>query len=302
MTYKRIDLSRYCVLSIWFGCNNRCDICMLSRVENNLPPIGFEHFQKILRQIAEGRKYENLILSGAEVTIFEKLEEYVHYAASLNRFEKIQIQTNGRRLKDGDYARRLIRCGVNEFFISIQGMEGSHDAITGVPGSFSETIAGLRNVAGQGANAISNTVLTRNNMKDIVPLFDYLAREPVSEMQLWNFFPMERHDTGDRIVSIEAFCDLLPGLAALAERAGKPITFKSFPQCLSTGRPLFFDSRFPSTVLPDLFWEQFQECGFGRCYHRETGRCGSSQCWGLSSAYLGKYGDSRELLKPIAED
>ena len=33
-------------------------------------------------------------------------------------FETIQIQTNGRKLAEPAYLRRLIEAGVNEFFIS----------------------------------------------------------------------------------------------------------------------------------------------------------------------------------------
>ena len=118
-------------------------------------------------------------------------------------------------------------------------------------------------------------------------------------MQLWNFFPMGATDRGDSIVDLESFSGLIPDLASIATMAGKPVVLKSFPQCLSVGGPLFFDSLFPVTVLPDLFWKQFQECGFGQCFYRKTDQCKSWQCWGLSSAYLRKYGDERNLLRPI---
>ena len=275
---------------------------MLSRVENTLPPLGFAHFQAVIRDIVAEGKYQNLILSGAEVTVFDRLEEYVQFAASLGWFKKIQIQTNGRRLKDKNYADKLIRSGVNEFFVSIQGMRECHDATTGVPGSFPEAVTGLRNAAEEGANVITNTVLTQRSLNDIIPLFEFLAKESVSELQLWNFFPMEGTDTGDRIVPIESFRQLLPDLAALATEAGKPVVLKSFPQCLSPGPPLFFDSHFPATVLPDQFWEQFRECGFGQCFYRKTKQCGSGHCWGFSTAYLNKYGDERMLLSPVDAD
>jgi len=72
---------------------------------------------------------------------------------------------------------------------------------------------------------------------------------------------------------------------------------KSFPECLSRGGPGFFDSLYPVTLLPDRFWREFSECGFGTCVHR--GPCKAWQCWGLSSAYVRKYGDERDLLSPV---
>jgi len=98
---------------------------------------------------------------------------------------------------------------------------------------------------------------------------------------------------------MKEFVRLLPELAGFARSAGKALVLKSFPECLSVGEPVFFDSLFPVTVLPDRFWREFSECGFGRCFYREKGECQTGECWGLSSAYLHKYGDERELLRPL---
>jgi len=85
----------------------------------------------------------------------------------------------------------------------------------------------------------------------------------------------------------------------LGDESRKAVVFKSFPLCLSRGAPGFFDSLFPVTVLPDRFWRQFSECGFGACFHRQRNACHAMDCWGLSSAYVHKYGDERELLAPM---
>ncbi len=142
MNRSRIDLGEYCVISVWFGCNNDCAICMLSNVKSNLPFIGFDRYRKVLVDIVRDGRFENLILSGAEVTTFDSLDRYVQYAASLGWFKKIQIQTNGRRLSDRSYLGRLMRCGVNEFFVSIHGFEETHDAAVRVPGDTSDCIDG----------------------------------------------------------------------------------------------------------------------------------------------------------------
>jgi sulfatase maturation enzyme AslB (radical SAM superfamily) len=296
---SRADFSSYCVMSIWFGCNNHCTICMLSEVEQTLSGLTFDRFKEVTASLAEEGRYRNLILSGGEVTTFQDLGRYVRFAASLGWFEKIQIQTNGRRLADRHYVEHLIDCGVNEFFVSVQGLVENHDATTRVPGSFRQTMKGIDNLAGRAVGIITNTVLTTQNLPDIDALVDFLIGQPVNEVQIWNFFPMERTDSGNRVVALGQFAGLLPGLAASAARAEKPVVLKSFPECLSSAPPLVFDNVFPATVLPDLFWKQFGQCGFGQCVHRKAGRCTARSCWGLSSAYLEKYGDERELLKPV---
>lgn len=299
MSEVRADFSSYCVMSVWFRCNNRCTICMLSEVRHPLSGLSFDRFKEVTTDLAREGRYRHLILSGGEVTTFHDLGRYVRFAASLGWFEKIQIQTNGRRLADRGYVEHLVDCGVNEFFVSVQGLEKNNDAVTRVPGSFRETLKGIDNLSGYPVGIITNTVLTNQNLADIEGLVDFLVARPVHEIQIWNFFPMKGTDSGNRIVALGDVVEVLPGIAASATRTGKPVVLKSFPECLSPAPPPFFDSVFPATVLPDLFWRQFGECGFGQCVHRKAGRCASRGCWGLSSAYLEKYGDERGLLRPM---
>ena len=272
---------------------------MLSGMKSSLPVIGFDRFKEVLSDVMNERRFENLILSGAEVTTFDDLDRYIQFAASLGWFKKIQIQTNGRRLSDKKYLKHLIDCGVNEFFISIHGLEEVHDSITRTRGAFRETMRGLKNLEAFDVNVISNTVLTKTNYHDIAPLMTLLSREKVSEIHMWNFFPMERTDTRDFVVSMKDFVQLIPRILSIGRQAGKALVLKSFPECLSMGEPGFFDSGFPVTLLPDMFWREFSECGFGMCIYRQREECRAWQCWGLSSAYIQKYGDERDLLSPI---
>ena len=297
MDHVRVDLKKYVVLSIWHNCNSDCSICMLADVKSDMPVVEFDLYRDYIDEIIQTGRYENLILSGAEVTTFEDLEKYVRHAASTGYFKKIQIQTNGRRLRDRKYIKNLIDAGVSEFFVSIHGLETVHDSVTRVPGSFRETMAGLAYLEDFQVNVITNTVLTRSNLPDIVPLMDRLANSHVSEVHLWNYYPMEETDTRDLIVSSTDLIGPLGGLLPVIVKSGKPLILKSFPQCLSFGQPVYFDSGYPATIIPDLFWRKFSESGFGTCIYRD--RCGDLECWGLSKAYIRKYGDERELLSPL---
>ena len=296
----RIDFSRYCVISIWFGCNNRCSICMLGKVRGRLPGIGFERYHQAILAVRRGGRYENLILSGGEVTTFDALDRYVRCAASLDWFKRIQIQTNGRRLNDRGYLDHLIDSGVNEFFVSLHGFGPTHDAATGVAGSFHQTLAGLKNLSGRSVDVISNTVLTRDNFAEILSLVRFLCKTCVSEIHLWNYFPMAPVDRRDLLVQLGEVAIILPQLRQIVQAAGKVMVLKSFPLCLGAEPPVYLDSIFPQTVLPDLFWQEFERCGFGQCVHRAAGFCRTLECWGLCSAYVEKYGDERGLLQPMA--
>jgi len=297
MTYNRVDLRKYLVVSIWWGCNNDCSLCMLSGLKHELPSIGFERYKQLIDSVVKDGKFENLILSGAEVTTFDDLDKYVQFAASFGWFKKIQIQTNGRRLSDRAYLSHLIDCGVNEFFISVHGLEEVHDAITRRPGAYEETLAGIHHLEDLGVPFITNTVLTRENYEQIVPLMAELGKTKSMELHLWNLFPMETTDSKNLIISIKEFLELLPEILSVIKAADKVLILKAFPHCLTIQTPVVLDGRVPAAVLPDRFWQEFNECGFGTCVHRHD--CQAQDCWGLSRAYIQKYGDEKSLLSPI---
>lgn len=293
----RIDLEKYVTIPIWYGCNNNCILCMLSDLKKRLPFIDFERFKDLVTHAKEELKYENLILSGAEVSTFEDLGRYIRFAASSGWFKKIQVQTNGRRLSDTEYLQQLIDSGVNEFFISIHGTETSHDTLTRRPGSFNETFQGIRNLKDFDVNVITNTVLTTINYQEVIPLMAALAQESVSELHLWNFLPMEQTDTRDLLVSVrdirELFNKLFPKMNVLA----KPLVLKNFPECICLGDNVFLDNGFPLTFIGETYWKAFGENQFGQCYHWNN--CRTQKCWGLTMAHVQKYGDERELLSPM---
>jgi MoaA/NifB/PqqE/SkfB family radical SAM enzyme len=295
--YPRVDLSKYIVVSIWWHCNNDCSLCMLSGLKYELPPIGFERFKQLIDSIVKEGKFENLILSGAEVTTFDDLDRYVQFAASFGWFKKIQIQTNGRKLSDRAYLEHLIDCGVNEFFISVQGSREVHDAITRRSGAYEETLAGIRHLEDLGLPFITNTVLTRENYKQIAPLMAKLGKTQSTELHLWNLFPMETTDSKNLIISTKEFLELLPEILAAIRPSDKVLILKAFPHCLTIQTPAVLDGRVPTAVLPDRFWREFSECGFGTCVYRND--CQAKDCWGLSRAYIQKYGDEKSLLSPI---
>ena len=297
MTQTHVDLTKYIVVPIWWGCNNDCSLCMLSGIKSKLPLIGFDRYKKVIGDIVNDGVFENLILSGAEVTTFGELDEFLQFAASFRWFKKIQIQTNGRRLSDRDYLEHLLDCGANEFFVSIHGIGDIHDAITQRQGSYRETMEGIRNLEHLHVNFVTNTVLTRANCDQIPQLMSHLCQTETREIHLWNFFPMQSKDTRNLVVPLREVLNLIPEILSRIEPSGKVLVLKAFPHCLPLQGSAVFDGRFPVTILPDRFWREFSQSMFGLCVYRND--CIDRNCWGLSGAYTDKFGDERATLSPI---
>jgi hypothetical protein len=124
-----------------------------------------------------------------------------------------------------------------------------------------------------------------------------LSDLPTSEIHLWNFYPMEQHDSGNLIVSLDDFLRLLEEVAPIILPSSKPMVLKSFPECVLVPEPCVVDNVYPMNVIHQDFWVKFSNNQFGTCVHRED--CAAMECWGLSGAYTEKYGDERARLAPI---
>jgi MoaA/NifB/PqqE/SkfB family radical SAM enzyme len=296
-TYERIDYSRYVVVPVWYYCNSKCTFCMVERQIAELPTITLDAFKVLCRKVMDAGQHDHLILSGAEITTFDQLDRYIEFAASLGWFKRIQIQTNARRLSNRDLAKRLVDAGLNEAFVSLHGQEEVHDIITEVPGGYKETMRGIENITSMGVHLITNTVLNKKNFSTLLPLIRMLCDMPTSEMHMWNFFPMAGEDRHDLLVDLKQFFALLPDILEIVEASGKPIVFKGFPECLSLGKPGFFDNLFPLNLIDKAFWDNFDENQFGECPYKS--QCRAKNCFGLSRAYVKKFGPESELLCPL---
>ncbi len=54
----------------------------------------------------------------------------------------------------------------------------------------------------------------------------------------------------------------------------------------------------PQLFIDPAFWPEFMRNGFYQCVYRD--RCASTECLGLSTAYIAKYGYEEKILRPIA--
>jgi len=81
------------------------------------------------------------------------------------------IQTGGRNLTD----RKLeaaIAAGLQGVGVSIDGLEGLHDAVRGVPGSYQMAFSALRRAKAAGLNVSVNTQIGPNTIYELEPLMN----------------------------------------------------------------------------------------------------------------------------------
>jgi MoaA/NifB/PqqE/SkfB family radical SAM enzyme len=261
-----------------------------------------EQFERILAHNAQQGRWKGLVMTGSEVTLRRDLPELAR-AARASGFDHVRIQTHGMRLADETYCRELVDAGIDEYFVSVTAADApTHDAITGVPGSFERTLRGLENLeAFAGVVTLSNTVVTQRSYRQLPQVVERLSHlRRLAQMDFWNYWPMRETDDKDLVAS---HVDVLPYLReaiARARRYGRSVEVKNFPECLLGDDADALNNDQPKLVIDPEFWPEFMRNGFHQCVHRS--HCGSRRCLGLNTAYIRKYGWHADLLVPLPKE
>lgn len=296
----RYDHRDYVSLTMEFRCNLKCTHCMIEGTMDRLEPQREEQLYALMVHNRMHRKWKGLILTGSEITLHRNLPEWAR-AARESGFERVRIQTHGMRLANEDYCRELLDAGVNEFFVSVAAADAqTHDAITGVPGSFDKTVRGLELLEAADVDTITNTVVTELSYRQLPALVQRLAHlKRLAQMEFWFYFPMSERDEKNLIASHADSLPVLRSAIAGARALGRGVEVKNFPECLlGDDRGALYNDQ-PELFIDDAFWTEFARNGFYQCVHRS--RCASKQCLGLNTGYIQKFGWQEALLAPLAE-
>ena len=293
------DHSKYVSLTMEFRCNLKCVHCMIEGTMDRLVPESDESFAELLEHNRKTGQWSGLILTGSEITLRRDLPDLARRARAAG-FEHVRIQTHGMHLGRRAYAETLVAAGVDEFFVSVAGCDAAtHDAITTVRGSFDKTLRGLEILDEHPDVAtITNTVVTAQSYPLLPAVVERLAHlKRLTQMEFWVYWPMQE---GDEKGLIANHLDILPYLKEAAGRAralGRAVEIKNFPACLLGQDGALVVNDQPQLYIDPAFWDEFSRNGFYQCPFRQ--QCRSTQCLGLNTAYIKKYGDHADRLHPI---
>jgi radical SAM protein with 4Fe4S-binding SPASM domain len=158
-------------LALTYKCNNRCIHCYAG---------GPKQSSELDTQqwIAAIDKLHNIgiphiVFTGGEPTLRSDLSALIEYTQKKELVSG--LVTNGRKLKDKVYLQSLIDAGLDHIQITVESHNPDiHDKITDTPGSWQETIQGLKNAIETPIYTISNSTLNRYNVDDIEQTIDFL--------------------------------------------------------------------------------------------------------------------------------
>lgn len=214
-------------------CNEKCGFCVVGSPLAKTDAVKYEDLLKFLVANADGG-YASLNLHGGEPTILPRLVELLEMA-QLMGYPEVQIQTNGRRLRDMAFVERLAGLGVRLFVISLHGADShTQDCQTQTPGGFAETIEGIKNAKRAGIQVRVNTVLTRMNMGQLGNICRLCVDLGVDHINISNLHPV---GSGYFALDLQAPTaqetrdHLIPVLEELTAQ-GHKVTLEGYPLCV----------------------------------------------------------------------
>ncbi len=164
-------------------CQNDCFFCDRKKKKN---PIISGLKNRIDAVLKNNPNDESITFFGGDPLLRNNFFDLMRYVKRKN-FKIIQVETNGRKLSDKKFAKKIINSGVTHFKISLYSLNCSvHDKITGRIGSFRESLKGLNNLIDLGSqkNIVINIVLTNQNIKGINYLIKKFTKKGIKKFQL----------------------------------------------------------------------------------------------------------------------
>ncbi|MFZ5950476.1 MAG: radical SAM protein, partial [Candidatus Rifleibacteriota bacterium] len=157
-------------------CNLRCIHCYTNS-DTSLAPdeLTFAEGQALIDDLAEF-KIPALLLSGGEPLMRPDLFELAQYAVSKGL--RPVLSTNGTLITP-ETAAKIKQTGFIYAGISLDGIGATNDHFRGMEGAFTKAMSGFRNCVAVGQRVGLRLTLTRQNVRDLDRIFDFLIEEKI---------------------------------------------------------------------------------------------------------------------------
>lgn len=224
----------YCSVLFQTYCSNDCIFCGPSGQDRRKPrhEVLVEMERSAYAAIKElrGQGYERIEVSGHDPLEYEHLPEYIT-ALRKAGFKWVRVSTNGVRLSDAGFARKLLKSKVDLFRIPIYGKSPeTHDAITRTKGSFDKTIKGIKNIKKEGGRVLLTSLLFRQNALELKQIFDLMYELKCDDLYFSPVF-ISNNDYSYYIPH-KLQLPFFRSLVRHASKQGREVKFRDVPYCV----------------------------------------------------------------------
>ncbi|MBK9030466.1 MAG: radical SAM protein [Myxococcales bacterium] len=227
-------------------CNNNCIFCMEEdrdgRYETNS-----QTTDATVRWLAGlHQDTEEVCFTSVEPTTNPALPRWVKIARDQG-VRRVSVMTNARAIAYEPYLRKLLAAGMGRFYVSVHGHTAKlHESLTRTPGSFDQTVAGIRNIARykpRGIELHTSTVVTKRNLPHLGEIYRFLRQLGVDQV-VWNVMQANgRADTYFEKI-FPTYTEIAATAATFLAEQGRlerdpPAFLVDIPLCTTTALPDF---------------------------------------------------------------
>ena len=220
---------------VGYSCNNNCKHCMVSEKR----PLGDRTTAECKDQMRQGKDHGAvwIQITGGEPTMRSDIVELVRYASEVG-FNPVQMLSNARMFRYRDFTRRISRAGLSLVAPAVHGPNAAlHDAVTRVPGSFDQTIEGIRNLRDEGVYVMPRTVITALNYTTLPAIAGLMLELDVDQYEV-TFVRIWGNAQANRDEVVPRMSDVAPYVQKAADviiDAGKPMLVEGISYCRMEG-------------------------------------------------------------------
>ncbi len=211
-------------LALTFRCQNDCLHCYAGGPKESIE-LSTSDWKNVMKKINEAAIFI-VTLTGGEPTLRDDLPELLLYAQ--NNGLVTGLITNGRKLSDSKYVQSLADSGLDFVQITVEShLPEIHDKMTCTPGSWEETMQGIKNALSSHIYVSTNTTLTKVNVNGTIETVEYLRKVGVKNFSCNSLIHSGRGVSSAEELSlpIEKVRETLTALSVKAEELGMNFTW-----------------------------------------------------------------------------
>ena len=160
-------------LALTYRCNNDCAHCYNAR-SRDFSELDTQDWFQIVDLLWE-IGIPHIVFTGGEPTQRSDLPELIAHAERNGQITG--INTNGRRLSNSSYMQRLVDAGLDHVQITLESHDAHiHDAMVRRPGSWIQTVGGIKNALESRLFVMTNTTLLEDNAPSLSQTLDFLGK------------------------------------------------------------------------------------------------------------------------------
>jgi len=164
-------------MALTFKCQNNCIHCYAGG-PHETPELTTQQWKQAIDRLSDIGVFI-LTFTGGEPTLREDLPELLLYAQ--NKGMVTGLITNGRRLKEKAYVETLEKTGLDFVQVTLESHKAEvHDLMTASPGSWEETVTGIRNAGNSQIYVTTNSTLSKYNATDFLETVDFIKQLDVA--------------------------------------------------------------------------------------------------------------------------